>query len=58
VSAELELDTGRAQPILVLEVIGQIGERDRRSAAEEQFRRRDTTPRRADDGDALAANGE
>ena len=57
-AAELERDARLAQPLLVVDALARVGERDRRAAADEQLRRRDAAARRADDDDPLARDGE
>jgi len=56
--AKLQLDTCRAEPILIRDLFTDVGERHLRATANEQFGRRDTAPRRPHDGDALARDGE
>ena len=57
-AAELQIHPARAKALLVLETIAQVRQDDGRSAPHEQLRRRHSTARRTDDGDALAADGE
>ena len=57
-AAELERDAGRAQPLFILNLLADVGQRDAGAAPHQQFGGRDTAPRRADDDDPLATNGE
>ncbi len=57
-AAELERHARVAQPILVVDLRADVGQRDGRAAPDEKLRGRDAAPRRADDDDPLAANGE
>ena len=58
VAAELQRHTGGAQPILVLDLLADVGQRDAGAAAHQQLRRRHTASGRADHDDPLATNGE
>ena len=58
VPAEFELHAGVAQLRVLVDRLARVGERDRRAAPDEQLRRRDAAPRRADHDDPLARDGE
>ena len=57
-TTELELDPCLSQSIFFVEVCAHFAERHRRAAPRKQLRRCHTAPRRPDDGDPLATNGE
>ena len=56
--AELERHTGGAQPLLVLDLLADVGQRDAGAAPDQQLGGGDAAAGRADDDHPLAANGE